>query len=257
MIRFEDATTLSLLYHLNSEPWLNVDAYQGASYEVDYKAFSNTDRTALSPPADSPLRRLLTRRKSCRRFAPRPLALRCLSDLLGNAYGISRLDDEIVDQPVPLRTVPSAGGLFPLELYLLTQGVETVPDGLHHYDVRDHALDALRPGEPFAALRPLLLIFPFIENANAVLFFAATFKRSQKKYGPRGYRYILLEAGHAAQNVCLSAAELGLGSLCMGGYRDARLNRWLGLNGTGEAVVYAVAVGQPVGETAAAPPSDP
>ena len=73
------------------------------------------------------------------------------------------------------------------------------------------------------------------------------FGRSQKKYGTRGYRYVLLEAGHSAQNVCLRAAELGLGSLCMGGFEDARLNRMLGLEPAREGVVYAVAVGHPEG----------
>ena len=62
---------------------------------------------------------------------------------------------------------------------------------------------------------------------------AAVFGRNQKKYGPRGYRYTLLEAGHSAQNVCLRAIELGLGTLCMGGFEDSRLNRVLGLEPTG------------------------
>ena len=84
-----------------------------------------------------------------------------------------------------------------------------------------------------------------MRNVNVIVFLAAVFCRSQKKYGPRGYRYILLEAGHVAQTLCLGATERGLGTLCMGGFRDARLNRWLGLDGIDEAVVYSVAIGHP------------
>ena len=74
-------------------------------------------------------------------------------------------------------------------------------------------------------------------------FLSAVFARTLKKYGPRGYRYILLEAGHCAQNLCLLAAERGLATLCLGGFQDTKLNRLLGLDGTTEAVVYCQGVG--------------
>jgi SagB-type dehydrogenase family enzyme len=84
---------------------------------------------------------------------------------------------------------------------------------------------------------------PLIRGANLILFLSAVFARSQKKYGPRGYRYIMLEAGHAAQNICLSAVEQGLGSLCMGGFLDGGLNNFLGLDSITETVIYSEAVG--------------
>jgi SagB-type dehydrogenase family enzyme len=85
----------------------------------------------------------------------------------------------------------------------------------------------------------------FVEHANVLLFLGAVFARTQKKYGPRGYRYVLLEAGHAAQNVCLAAAEGGLGSLCIGGYLDGKLNAMLGLEDGKAGVVYVVGIGYP------------
>ena len=88
-----------------------------------------------------------------------------------------------------------------------------------------------------------LLAQPFISNANLVIFVAAQFQRTLAKYGPRGYRYVLLEAGHVAQNLCLLAEERGLTTLCIGGFRDAKVNGWLGIDGMREAVVYGVAVG--------------
>jgi len=139
------------------------------------------------------------------------------------------------------RSVPSAGGLFPLELYAFLRRVEGLSDGLYHYDVRGHALEFLRAAT-IADLEPFLYPFPFIRDANLVFAVAALFERNQKKYGPRGYRYTLLEAG-VVQNICLSAVELGLGTLCMGGFEDSRLNRALELEPAREGVVYAVAVG--------------
>jgi SagB-type dehydrogenase family enzyme len=123
------------------------------------------------------------------------------------------------------------------------ENVEGMADGLHHYNVREHSLELLKDKAQAADLHSALLTEPFIHNANLVFYLAAVFKRTQKKYGPRGYRYILLEAGHVAQNICLLATEQGLGSLCMGGFLDAKLNRLLGLSGSQEAVVYSVAVG--------------
>jgi SagB-type dehydrogenase family enzyme len=141
------------------------------------------------------------------------------------------------------RSVPSGGGLFPLEIYLFLQRIEGVQDGLYHYDVMGHALELLSSGHKSSELQSAFYTYPFCAHANVILCHAAVFERTQKKYGPRGYRYILLEAGHSAQNVCLVAAELGLGSLCMGGFIDTLLNRTLGLTPYKEGVVYAVAVG--------------
>jgi SagB-type dehydrogenase family enzyme len=241
MIPYEDATTLSLLYHLNSEPWQNVEAYQGGAYEVDYREFPRAAAVTLSAPVDSPLRRLLVGRESCRRYDLRRLELAVLSNLLANACGISRREEVVGGSLCLLRTAPSAGGLYPVELYVVTRKVEGLADGLHHYNVRSHALEPLRLDISLATLAPVMLTYP--EEVNAIFFLSAVFARAQKKYGPRGYRYILLEAGHVAQSLCLSAVEQGLGSLCMGGFQDAALNRWLGLNGISEAIVYSVAVG--------------
>jgi SagB-type dehydrogenase family enzyme len=112
-----------------------------------------------------------------------------------------------------------------------------------HYNVRKHCLEPVSAQLSLPAFAPVLYTYPFIEEANVIIFLSAVFARAQKKYGPRGYRYILLEAGHVVQNMCLLAAAEGLGSLCMGGFLDSRLNAMLGLDGANEAVVYSVAIG--------------
>lgn len=247
MLPFEDSKSLSLFYHLNSEPWGNIDAYQSVTYEVEYKdVVTSSPARALPTPPESDLSQLLTNRRSCRAYELKTLPLSALSALLWGSYGITRTDAALLSGSLALmRSVPSAGGLFPLELYIASQAVEDLPDGLHHYNVRTHALEPMSDRPVFKALEPHLFMYQAIERANIIVFLAAVFNRTQKKYGPRGYRYVLLEAGHVAQNLCLLAVQQGLGSLCMGGYTDEGLNRALGLVPLEEGVVYAVAVGWP------------
>jgi SagB-type dehydrogenase family enzyme len=245
MLPFEDETSLSMLFHLNSEPWANMEAYQNIVYEVEYKdVFATSAEVQLAPAGDTILTRLATKRASCRAFAPKLLPLSLLSTILWGSYGISRSERMLSAGAVALlRPVPSAGGLFPLEIYLLSQRVEGLCDGLHHYNVRHHSLQTLERGAMFERFAPALFMYDAVKNANVIIFLAAVFKRTQKKYGPRGYRYILLEAGHVAQNVCLLAADANLSTLCMGGYSDGQVNRLLGLNALEEGVVYSVAGG--------------
>jgi SagB-type dehydrogenase family enzyme len=244
MIPFEDPTTLSLLYHLNSEPWLNTQAYNDSPYEVEYRTIGPPGSAqALPPPTESPLQQLIRDRHSCRRYEKRHMRIETLSTLLFAAYGVTRkmqLEDET---NYLCRSIPSAGGLYPLEVYVSLQRVEGAADGLHHYNVLNHGLEPVQIGGAFEQLRSVMLAFPFIQDANVLFFLVGVFARTQRKYGPRGYRFILLEAGHSAQNICLAATQTGLASLCIGGYLDSKLNRILQLDPVEEGVVYAVAAG--------------
>jgi len=247
IIPIEDGETLSRLFHINSEPWSNMEAYREAQdYEVQYKDMPGVgELVSLPAPEGSALLELLAARESCREYELRNMPLETLSTILKCAYGITRTFQLPKVGGAYFRTVPSAGGLFPLEVYVLAREVNGVIDGIYHYSLRDHSLALLREGRWFAELDRVMIPAPFIRNANLIFFLSAVFKRTQKKYGPRGYRYILLEAGHVAQNLCLVATEQKLGSLCMGGYSDSKLNRFLGFDGVDEAVVYSVAVGYP------------
>jgi SagB-type dehydrogenase family enzyme len=171
------------------------------------------------------------------------MALGEAAGLLARAYGISGLNQVPNVPTIFARPVPSAGGLYPLELYAATRDVDGVADGIYHYSILYHRLEQVRPGPVVQEIGTYLLGQYYLQNANLVLFLSAVFARTLKKYGPRGYRYILLEAGHCAQNLCLLAAERGLATLCLGGFQDTKLNRLLGLDGTTEAVVYCLGVG--------------
>jgi SagB-type dehydrogenase family enzyme len=244
MIPLEDPTTLSLLFHLNSEPWLNDEAYKGGAMNQELKVPDGMiAEVPLPQTGESALMDLIERRSSCREFAPMEMPLEHAAALLAASYGAiapARFNGQAA---FLRRTVPSAGGLFPLELYTFTQRVQGLEDGLYHYDVVAHSLQQLQRGNLFPALEPMFYTYPFMKDANLVIAMAAVFLRTQKKYGPRGYRYILMEAGHVAQNLSLRAIELGLTTLCMGGFLDSVLNELLGLQLGEEGVVYTVAAG--------------
>ncbi len=251
MIPLEDPTSLSLLFHLNSEPWLNDEAYRGGAGPQEFK---RPDRVIaevpLPAPSPSALMDTVRRRRSCRAFADARMPVDAVSCLLDSAYGI--VDATAFGDRTRFlrRAVPSAGGLFPLELYVLLRRVDGLEDGMYHYDVLGHALELVARGDGFPAIEPIFYTYPFIRDANLVIAIAAVFDRAQKKYGPRGYRYILIESGHVGQNVCLRASELGLATLCMGGFVDSELNARLSLSPTREGVVYTVAVGYDARKTA-------
>jgi SagB-type dehydrogenase family enzyme len=146
------------------------------------------------------------------------------------------------------RATPSAGGLFPLQLHLFARRITGLPEARFQYLPVEHALLEAERLNVTDTLASVLYAYPFVADANAVVAFVAQFGRQQEKYGPRGYRYTLLEAGHCAQNMCLRAVELGLSTLCIGGFADSAVNRVLRLDPTRTGVVYMVAAGYPRNE---------
>lgn len=243
MLPYEDFASLPLLYHLNSEPWLNIEAYNDPAAEVRFKDMSDGGFVALPhADGDSPLRKLLRTRRSCRDYEARSMPLQILASLLESTYGCIGAAPFADGHEGLRRPVPSAGGLYPLEFYVATTAVDGLADGIHHYHALHHRLEGVSShGRP--DLRQHFLEQYYLENANVIVFITAVFERCLRKYGSRGYRYVLLEAGHAAQTLCLVAAECNLATLCVGGFRDALLNRWIGLDGRTEAVLYCIAVG--------------
>ena len=245
MIPVDDPFTLSRLFHLNSEPWLNEQAYREAPFLHEYMDHTGASaRVDLPAPEGGALARIFAARQSVRAFAPWTMPLATLSELLFAAHGVVGIMPLDAGGAYLRRSVPSAGALYPLEIFLLLRDVENLEDGIYGFDPRSHALDRLFLRERLEQALGAFYTLPFIGGANAIVCHVAVFGRCQKKYGPRGYRYILLEAGHSAQNLCLAAEERGLATLCMGGFKDSMLNRCLGLSVPDEGVVYSVAVGK-------------
>lgn len=239
----DDTRGLSSLFHLNSEPWLNEqpDPVPRATQKV--KSYPDSDRIVLPETGPGSIDELAAARRSVRAFRDEPLPLTALAALLRSGYAALGPDRLASGQRLLRRPVPSAGGLYPLEIYLLVRNVEGLAKGLYHYDAVGDALEVLREVSWEGEAERAFLTWSFMRHAPVVLCIGAVFARTQDKYGPRGYRYVLLEAGHVAQNLCLSAQEDGLSTLCVGGYRDGILNRLFSLDGQDEGIVYSVACG--------------
>lgn len=197
--------------------------------------------TIALPPAELPqaaLGEVVASRRSRRRFGERPLDLAQLSALLHAGYGVTG------EGPgdVRLRSVPSGGALYPLDAYVATPAVTGLEERLHHFDPLRRCLETLHAVDR-AALEPLTPYPDLVAHASAVVLLTATFWRSRFKYGQRGYRFALLEAGHVAQNLLLAATALGLASVPLGGFFDKQVNDLLGVDGLHEAALYVIPIG--------------
>lgn len=191
---------------------------------------------ALPPPATTgtvSLEEALAGRRSRREFAPEPLSTAEVGQLLWAAQGVTETGGAG-------RTAPSAGGTYPLEVFALTEG------GLFHYAAGEHALETLGPEDLRAALAEAALGQEWVRNGPLVLVIVGVTGRTAERYGERAERYVALEAGHAAQNVLLQAAALGLAGVPVGAFRDEEVQALLGLP-EGWAPLYLIPVGRPAG----------
>lgn len=182
-------------------------------------------------------RGVLARRRSSSAERRCPLSLHDLGALLEAGYAAAPRALGVLRRPVP-----SGGALYPLELYVLALAVEGVAPSVHHYNPFRHRLEALAPLDADQAAAAL--VDPaLVDGAAALVVITAMFWRARFKYGVRGYRFSLLEAGHVAQNAVLAAAALGLPALPVGGFYDRRLDALVGADGLDEASVYALLLG--------------
>jgi SagB-type dehydrogenase family enzyme len=245
MLKADNAHDLALLYHLNSEPWLNLAVFREPPGEIARRLVSGSASVPLPPPLASPLGVLLGRRRSCRLYREVAMPIAALAAVLHSGYGTGPLIQSADGRRVCARPAPSAGGYYPLGIFVVTTAVVGIPDGLHRYNPWQHQLHTLRTGPVRAEADGCLLAPQFVEGANVLLFIAAPLDPMLAKYGPRGYRYLILEAGHVAQSICLAAIEQQLAALCIGGFIDHAVDRFLGLKDMVETSLYCVGIGHP------------
>ena len=181
------------------------------------------------------IEKALLNRRSIREFATKGLELWQISQLAWAAQGLTGPDLH--------RTAPSAGALYPLDLYVIAGNVNASPCGIYHYDSRRHELILSVQGDMRRELCEAALSQTSILQAAAVFAVSAVYKRMTAKYGERGVRYAHMEAGHAAQNLLLQAAALGLGSVLVGAFSDERVRQILTLKQI-ESPLYLIPVGQ-------------
>lgn len=210
------------------------------------KCYRSQERIALPDTDATGVEKLAAGRRSVRGFPDAALSLNTLASVLRGGYRAIGPDALSGGQKLLRRPVPSAGGLYPLELYLLVRAVTGLSPGIYHYDSVADDLAVLSGEHWDKAAEQAFLSWDHIKTAPAIICIGAVFDRTQSKYGARGYRYVLMEAGHVAQNMCLTGEERQAATLCLGGFHDTVLNGLIGLDGEEEAIVYAVAVGSSV-----------
>lgn len=160
----------------------------------------------------------LLKRRSVRRYSDESLTLAEISQLLWAAQGITH--------PRGFRTAPSAGALYPLEVNIVTGKVKNLAPGVYKYIPQQHSLTRRASGDKRTELSRAALHQGSVKNAPAVIIFGAVYERTESKYGrKRGRRYVLIEVGHASQNVCLQAVSLGLGTVPIGAFHDNQVKK--------------------------------
>jgi SagB-type dehydrogenase family enzyme len=207
-----------------------------------YKTYEQAPQVALPTPrldGGLPTEEAINRRRSTREYSGEPMTLEELSRVLFLMGGINgeRWGNR-------LRTAPSSGALYPIEVYAVAHGITGLEPGVYHYGVKDHSLARVRSGDLREEVVRQGLSQQFLGECNAVLFLTVIFQRMRFKYQDRTYRYGLIEAGHLGQNIYLAATSMGLGVCAIGAFMDNEINKMLGVDGEEEAAVYMLGVGK-------------
>lgn len=187
----------------------------------------------------------LQRRRSVRQYAAEPLMLAEIAQLCWAAYGVTR--------PIPnaprlrggLKTAPSAGGRYPLEVYVVAGNVTGLEPGVYNYRPETHELWLVVAGDRREKVDNGQ---GMVVAAPATIVYSAVFERNTSRYGTRGReRYVCMDLGHSAENVCLQAVALGLGTCPIGAFVDTELKAACGMTKS-EEPLYILPVGRPAGQ---------
>lgn len=197
---------------------------------------------------DAPLTAAITRRHSPDNMIAAPLATADLAALL---YYMAGAKPGSGEPGRPFRMAPSGGALYPVEIFVHLRTVADFAPGFYYYNPLTHALHPYGDGDRSDAVAACLVQPGLVTDSSVQFFQTALFARSTFKYGDRGYRFALMEAGHQAQNLSLVSTALGLGCVHVGGYRDHAIDDLLSLDGINHSTIYTAFVGRPEDEAAA------
>ena len=187
-------------------------------------AAQETEWISLPAPrltSEHAIEEVLQQRRSIRSYRDVAIDIADLGQLLWAAQGITSGEGH--------RAAPSAGALYPLELYVAVGRVEDLAAGTYHYDPKNHRLTKTGSKDLRGKLARAAYWQDVVEEAAVVIVFGAIYERTARKYGKRAPRYVHMEVGHAAQNVYLQAEALDLGTVMVGAFRDGAVARTLSL----------------------------
>lgn len=239
-VPLEYGSDLGVIYHRwSSDPGIidSVGALANRGTQPplykSYPADSMRPLPAATRAGGMALADALEQRRSIRNYTARPLTAEELSLLLALSSG--RHDDS-------RRTHPSAGGLYPVETYVVVHNVEDLEPGIYHYGPEHHDLHLVRTGDFRADVVRFGLNQEFLGEGSVTIYYTLILQRLRFRYAERSYRYGVLEVGHLGQSLYLAATAMGLGACAVGAYDDGNIDRLLGLNDE-EISVYLLSVG--------------
>ena len=179
---------------------------------------------------------LLIKRRSVRSFNPKQITFQQLSNVLFASYGTISNG--------PHKTVPSAGALYPLSIYVVVgkESLDNLKNGIYRYLPITNSIEIIKEGDARRGIAIGCLGQAFISKAPIIIIIAANFERMKYKYGNRGIRYALIEAGHSCQNIELAALSLGLVSCPVGAFTDSEIVKTIGLSDY-EIPIYVIPIG--------------
>ena len=218
----------------------------------NYKVYAE-DQVITLPEieaSDTDFASILKKRRSLQDFSGHKCSLQELSNLLGWSCGVTQslemTEEELADEQLHLRTYPSAGGLYPCETYLIAININELNAGIYHYDAIKHQLNPTQSPATTPEIKRAFINSDNVDNACGIIITTSIFERTTTKYKERGYRFALLEAGHIAQNILLSATALNLKSLPWGGYYDDELAQILNIDTRNELPLHTVFFGKEI-----------
>ncbi len=212
-----------------------------SNYPTPFKLYSGVKKFKLLPVRGSPAETVDVLYRLCGEAAVENLDFQEISDLAFAMNGITKVEN-FHGEPFGFRATPSAGALYPFELYFYLEGFSEVPDGIYHYQSGDHTLELLLEGNFRSALESALCCqIP----GNFVAFISTIYARSAWKYRSRAYRYCLLDAGHMAANGVAYLRSVGIEGVAVSLFRDNPVNALLGLDGENEFVLCTLLAGEP------------
>jgi len=219
------------------------NALRVAALPAEHKPLSTVK---LPPPelkGSVSVEEALAARRSVRQYTGDPLTLKQVSQVLWAAYGITKPEPDVPFLRGGMRTAPSAGALYPLDIYLFAGNVTDLPAGVYYYNSPTHELWLIAEGDQRQKLYEAATQ-PWVKEAPASLVFSAIFERTTKKYGTRGReRYVCMDLGHSGENVYLQCGALGLATLAIGAFSDAEVRFATGMTGP-EEPLYIMPIGR-------------
>lgn len=180
----------------------------------------------------------ILKRRSVREYSEKPLSISEVSHILFSAYGITHIVNGF-----ELRASPSAGALYPIEIYFAAHNIEGINEGIYHYIPQNHSVEIIKKGNFREEILKACLSQETFLTSSLTIIYTAVFRRTTSKYGERGYMYIYIEVGHIAQNVALQCVSLGLSSCVVGAFYENKINKIIGVDGKEQSSIYIQTIG--------------